>query len=187
MINSPSSTGTIASTTLSPFIKSSFSTQSSLVGIRISQALSLSTTDPVLKHTVALLDYLLPPPRAFGVNLWDGFELPASGQPEFNLALKHPGALRRMFTPPITLCLGESYSYGDFVIEGNLFSAFSLVDAIATYTIKPGEVAGLARELFPTKAEFSSSDRPRPSSPARSAAFTRARPDCHTIPLRCRR
>ena len=114
----------------------------------MSHILSLSTTAPVLKRTAALLDHLFPPPRVFSVCLWDGSELPAAGQPAFLLALKHPGALRRMFRPPIGLSPGEAFIHSDFDIEGDIFSAFSLVDIIATRTLKPGEVAGLARELL---------------------------------------
>ena len=122
----------------------------------MSQIFSLSTTAPVLKRTAALLDHLFPPPRVFSVRLWDGSELPAAGQPSFLLALEHPGALRRMFRPPIELSLGEAFIHSDFDIEGDIFSAFSLVDIIATRTLKPGEVASMARELL-------SLPRPRPA------------------------
>ncbi len=89
----------------------------------MSQTLSLSAFDPTLRRTTSLLDRLFPPPRAFGVRLWDGTELPAEC-PAFSLVLNHPGALRRMFTPPIELSLGEAFIYGDFDIEGDIFSAF---------------------------------------------------------------
>ena len=40
----------------------------------MSHALTLPTTDATLSHTVSLLDRLFPPPRVFGVRLWDGTE-----------------------------------------------------------------------------------------------------------------
>lgn len=114
----------------------------------MAHTLSYARTDLTRKRAEGLLDRLFPPPRAFSVRLWDGSELPAAGQPAFTLALKHPGALRRMFTPPIELSLGEAFIYGEFDIEGDIFSAFSLVDVMATHTFNPGEVAHLGRELF---------------------------------------
>jgi cyclopropane-fatty-acyl-phospholipid synthase len=114
----------------------------------MSRVLTLPTTDHILNRTAALLDWLFPPPRTFKVSLWDGSELPAASQPAFNLALKHPGSLRRMFMPPMELSLGEAFINGHFDIEGDIFSAFSLVDAIAARTFKPGEVAGLARDIL---------------------------------------
>ena len=113
----------------------------------MSQTLSLSAFDPTLSRTTSLLDRLFPPPRAFGVRLWDGTELPAE-RPAFSLVLNHPGALRRMFTPPIELSLGEAFIYGDFDIEGDIFSAFSLVDDLTARTFSPGDVVALTRELL---------------------------------------
>jgi len=113
----------------------------------MSQTLSLSAFDPTLSRTTSLLDRLFPPPRAFGVRLWDGTELPAEC-PAFSLVLNHPGALRRMFTPPIELSLGEAFIYGDFDIEGDIFSVFSLMDDITARTFSLGDVVALTRELL---------------------------------------
>ncbi|MBI3760606.1 MAG: hypothetical protein HY260_01910, partial [Chloroflexi bacterium] len=74
----------------------------------MSHALFLSTATPLFAQTLALLDRLFPPSRAFGVRLWDGTEVGATTAPPFTLVLKHPGALRRMFTPPVELSLGEA-------------------------------------------------------------------------------
>ena len=53
-----------------------------------------------------------------------------------------------MFTPPIELSLGEAFIYGDFDIEGDIFSVFSLVDDITARTFSPGDVVALTRELL---------------------------------------
>jgi cyclopropane-fatty-acyl-phospholipid synthase len=57
------------------------------------------------------LDALLKdcPRRDFQVRLWDGTEWKAQTQPRFTLVLKHPGALRAMFSRPSELTLGEGY------------------------------------------------------------------------------
>ena len=96
----------------------------------MSQALSLSTTDSVVNRTVSILNRLFLAPRAFKIRLWNGTELSASSRPAFSLILNYPGALRRMFTPPIELALGEAFIYGDFDIDGDIFSAFTLFDVI---------------------------------------------------------
>lgn len=114
----------------------------------MAHTLSYAQSDLTRKRTEQILDHLFPPPRTFDVRLWDGSELPAVDRPVFSLILNHTGALRRMFTPPLELSLGEAFIYGDFDIEGDIFSAFSLVDAITTRTFNLGEVANLARELL---------------------------------------
>lgn len=114
----------------------------------MSQALSLSTADPVLGQTISVLERLFPLPRTFTVRLWDGSELPAPVSPTFSLVLNHPGALRRMFTPPIELSLGEAFIYGDFDLEGDIFSAVPLFNAMSTRIFSLGEVVILARQIL---------------------------------------
>lgn len=98
--------------------------------------------------TVSLIDRLFPPPRNFAMRLPDGAVLPADGSPAFSLVLKHPGALRRMFTPPFELSVGEAYIYGDFEIEGDIFAAFSLIDASLTRRYSLADMFGLARGVL---------------------------------------
>lgn len=114
----------------------------------MARVISPSTGNLFMGRAVAILDRIFPPPRAFNVRLWDGSVLPSNGQPAFTLALKHPGALRRMFTPPIELSLGEAFIHGDFDVEGSLISAVSLEDDIAARTFNLAEAAQLARQLL---------------------------------------
>ena len=114
----------------------------------MSHALTLPASHTIMQRTFSLLDRLFPPPRAFGVRLWDGTELPAAGYATFGLVLKHPGALRRMFTPPIERSLGEGFIYGDFDIEGDIFSAFRAMDRITTGAFSPGDIANLTRDVL---------------------------------------
>ena len=72
-----------------------------------------------------LADY---PQRDFQVRLWDGTTWGAVQQPRFTLVLKHPGALRAMFSRPSELTLGEAYIYDDFDIEGDIEAALQLAD-----------------------------------------------------------
>lgn len=97
--------------------------------------------------TTVLIDRLFPPPRVFDIRLADGTTLPGGTSPAFSLILKHPGALRRMLTPPIELSLGEAYIYGDFDVEGDIFDAFSLIDRSMTRTFSVGEIVNVMRSL----------------------------------------
>ncbi len=113
----------------------------------MSQTIACSVFEASLGQVTSLLDRLFPPPRAFGVRLWDGTELPVAGRPAFSLVLNHAGALRRMFTPPIELSLCEAFIYGDFDIEGDTYSAVSLVDDFSTRVFSPAQMAAVARDV----------------------------------------
>jgi len=88
----------------------------------------------------------------------------ASGSsPAFSLILNHPGALRRMLTPPIELSMGEAYIYGDFDIEGDIFAAFSLIDASLTRRFSIADIIALVRDVLalPGRESLSSGGRGR--------------------------
>ena len=112
------------------------------------QTLSHSASDPTVSQAASLLDRLFPPPRAFGVRLWEGTELAAAGPPAFYLILNHAGALRRMFTPPIETALCEAFINGDFDVEGDFSRAFSIVDELTARAYSPAQLAVLAREIL---------------------------------------
>ncbi len=62
----------------------------------MTQTVSLSNADPVVRHTADLLEQLFPSPRDFGIRLWDGSEMPVEGRPLFSLVLNHRGRLCRV-------------------------------------------------------------------------------------------
>ena len=75
---------------------------------------------PGCSQTTALVNRLFPPPRPFAVRLWDGTSL-AVADASFTLVLNHPGALRRMFMPPIKQSVSAAFVSGDIEIEGDHF------------------------------------------------------------------
>jgi cyclopropane-fatty-acyl-phospholipid synthase len=91
-------------------------------------------SDRFARTTLRLLPILLGSyrPLDFAVRLWDGTIWgPGEGQPaRFTLVLRRPGALRRMFLSPTEVSLGDAYAHGDFDVEGDFESAFSLGDHI---------------------------------------------------------
>ncbi len=106
-----------------------------------------TTAELALEHNCAILDQLFPPPRNFSIDLWGKAELPAEGTSQFTLILNHPGALRRMLTPPIELSAGEAYIYGDFDIDGEIYTLYSLLDGLLSRNFTPAETARLVREV----------------------------------------
>lgn len=112
----------------------------------MSGLLSLTGVDAGVEATVSLLKRLFPPPRPFAVRLWDGTEL--SARANTCLVLRHPGALRRMLTPPIELSVGKAFIYGDFDIEGDIFAVFPALDAVNSRSFSLFEIADLARHVL---------------------------------------
>ena len=106
-----------------------------------------SVKDLILERTCILLERIFPSPRHFSIQLWDQAELPAEGENKFTLVLNHPGALRRIFSPPIELSAGEAYIYGDFDIQGNLYAFYELLDILLSHNFTTGEATGLVREI----------------------------------------
>jgi cyclopropane-fatty-acyl-phospholipid synthase len=114
----------------------------------MSDSKSISSTGYWVSHTVSILDRIFPPPRGFAVQLWNSEELPAESSAPFTLVLNHPGALRRMFSLPIELSLGEAFINKDFDIDGDIFSAFAWMDSIAATPSSPANVFVLLKDLL---------------------------------------
>ena len=97
-------------------------------------------------------------PRDFAVRLWDGTTWGSGqGQPaRFTLVLRRPGALRRMFLPPTEVSLGDAYIQGDFDVEGDFESAFSLGDYITGMRMGSADWVRCASKLI----ALPSDDRP---------------------------
>ena len=103
-----------------------------------------ATTQPA-DVVSAFLNLLLPPPREFAIRLWNNTLLEDISNPRFTLVLKTPGSVRRMFSVPVELSLAESYIRGDFDIEGDMVSAFTLFDEIGNHLESPHDVWTLLR------------------------------------------
>ena len=103
--------------------------------------------DPAAEKASVLMERIFPSPRNFSVRFWGEAELPPAAEPVFSLVLTHPGALRRMFSPPIELSLGEAYIYGDFDIEGDFYAALGLIDALTNRDFSPAEVGALVNDI----------------------------------------
>jgi cyclopropane-fatty-acyl-phospholipid synthase len=107
-----------------------------------------STADSlIVDQTCKLIERIFPAPRNFSIKLWGQAELPAEGNPNFSLVLNHPGALKRMFSPPVELSAGEAYIYGDFDIEGDIYAFYSLLDILLSHNFTPSEATKLVTDM----------------------------------------
>jgi cyclopropane-fatty-acyl-phospholipid synthase len=103
--------------------------------------------DMIVEQTRTLIERIFPAPRNFSIKLWGQAELPAQAKPDFSLVLNHPGALRRMFSPPVELSAGEAYIYGDFDIEGDIYSFYSLLDILLSHNFTPSDATKLITDI----------------------------------------
>jgi cyclopropane-fatty-acyl-phospholipid synthase len=118
----------------------------------ITRALSSTTDVTLLERSASILKRIFADysPVDFAVRLWDGSRpiVPATGAPRFTLAIKHPGALRRMFLPPSELNLGEAFIFDDFDIEGDTIAATELTDHFSTLKLSVGEALWLVAQML---------------------------------------
>lgn len=108
------------------------------------------TSKRTVASTLELLDWFFGrlKQREFMVRLWNGETLPAHTEAaRFTLVLNHPGALRRMFRPPIELSLGEAFIYGDYDIEGDIHVAVAQMYAFSQVPLSPRDIYTLLRKL----------------------------------------
>jgi len=109
--------------------------------------------------SVEFLDALLGdyPSRDFQVRFWDDTIWGTEKRPRFTLVLKHPGALRAMFSSPSELSLGEAYIHDDFDIEGDIEAAFDLSD----YLLSQERSLWESFDLNERRQKLPKSDSPR--------------------------
>jgi len=108
--------------------------------------LNSSATDSIRFFEQLSANY---PGQNFTVRLWDGTEWtsPPGDSPAFTLVLKHPGALRNMFTSANELTLGEAFIYDDFDVEGELEGALKLADFLLKRDLSTAEKLRLSALL----------------------------------------
>ncbi|GMR12144.1 MAG: class I SAM-dependent methyltransferase [Gemmatimonadota bacterium] len=126
--------------------------------------------------------------RSFTVRYWDGTkDAPAAWRPsDFELVLRHPGALRRGLLPPTDRRMGEAYVRGYIDIEGDVEAAAALVERLKKERKHPhalvsllAHAARLPRQLDPSTEEepehYASDGNPKGvrHSRARDAAAVR--------------
>jgi cyclopropane-fatty-acyl-phospholipid synthase len=90
------------------------------------------------------------PTRPFAVRFWDGSVWPpTAGAPAaFTLALRHAGAVRRMFWPPSDLALGEAYLHDDFDIDGDVLEFVRFIQRLNAVDRSSAENLALGTILF---------------------------------------
>lgn len=84
-----------------------------------------ASDDPYARIAVAVLRLLFRDAyaREFGIRLWDGTRIVATGEERFTLCVNAPGALRMVFARPIDLAAGRAFGANLLDADGNLEEA----------------------------------------------------------------
>jgi cyclopropane-fatty-acyl-phospholipid synthase len=101
--------------------------------------------------TRRVLAALFGPPavRSFAVRFWNGaVDAPDGQEATFTLALRHPGALRRMLLPPTEMSIVDAYLFGDVDVEGDMEAAASLGDLVGSRIASVRTAMSLARGVL---------------------------------------
>ena len=115
---------------------------------------------PAVEAATRFLQRLFPQPRPFAVRVGMRTVLAADGPPLFTLALPPAGQLRRLFSPPVELSLGEAYLRGEFDIEGDVCAAFQVIRQCRSAVQSPAGVAALVRDWFALPRDGSTTTGP---------------------------
>ena len=104
--------------------------------------------DPNARIAAAVLRTLFGDAYAqrFSIRLWEGSFVPAQREQLFTLCVRHPGALRAAFRPPVDLNAGRAFAAGLLDVDGDVEAA---VDAMMAVMERPaiGTMAQLALML----------------------------------------
>jgi cyclopropane-fatty-acyl-phospholipid synthase len=94
----------------------------------------VASADRALIAARRFADRVFPHPRNYALRWWTGHVDPPDDPagPQFTLVIKHPGTLRRMFSPPIELNAAEAFIRGEFDIEGDIFRSYDLLYALGS-------------------------------------------------------
>ena len=110
------------------------------------------TDSQASKIGLSIIQFLLKDyhPRDFAVRLWDGSTWDTEvGQPRrFTMAIRHPGAIRNMFSTQGERALGQAYIYDDFDIEGDLHCAFPMAEHLSRLRLSIADKLRLASLLL---------------------------------------
>lgn len=125
-----------------------------------------TTVDPAVHATIRFLDELTAARNHAGlaVRLWDGTEWGDVEHSSFVFVLKHPGSLRRIFTSPNAVTMGEAFIFDDFDVEGDIESAFGFGDSFLEHDyslVEKLRLGALLRKLPATARKDSPGPSPR--------------------------
>ena len=94
----------------------------------------------------ALLTELLGPDLPIAIRAYDGTRLgPPEDQAPATIVVRSPDALRRIVTAPLELGIGRAYVAGDLDVEGDIYAAMRLRQALPQLKLSPKLWAAAAK------------------------------------------
>jgi cyclopropane-fatty-acyl-phospholipid synthase len=94
----------------------------------------------------ALLTELLGPDLPIAIRAYDGSRLgPPEDQAPATIVVRSPDALRRIVTAPLELGIGRAYVAGDLDVEGDIYAAMTLRQALPRLKLSPKQWAAAAK------------------------------------------
>ncbi|MCL4562557.1 MAG: cyclopropane-fatty-acyl-phospholipid synthase family protein [Chloroflexi bacterium] len=114
----------------------------------MAQSLSAGSESREYKYANAFLAEIFPGERPYSVVLGNEIVLPATVSEKFRLIFRDASILRRIFAPPLELSLGEAYIYGDFDIQGDIYSVFPLLDQVAAQFSSVSKLIRILRDYL---------------------------------------
>ncbi len=103
----------------------------------------MAATDTPL---AALLEELLGPDLPIAIRAYDGSRLgPPEDEAPATIVVRSPDALRRIVTAPFELGIGRAYVAGDLDVEGDIYAALTLRQAMPQLKLSPKQWAAAAK------------------------------------------
>ena len=103
----------------------------------------MAATDQPLS---AILEDLLGPDLPIAIRAYDGSRLgPPEDEAGATIVVRSPDALRRIVTAPGELGFGRAYVAGDLEVEGDIYEALKLGDALPHFKLNPKQWSALVK------------------------------------------
>ena len=118
------------------------------------------------------------------VRLWDGTLWPDAMPRRTTIVLKHAGAIRGIFKPPIAVSMGEAYLRDDFDVEGDWEDVGELFEALDVSSLSLRQKLSAGTKLLRLPRSAATAPAAAPGATARPAPLAGARPAGGGVSLR---
>ena len=144
----------------------------------------MAATDTPL---ATMLEDLLGTDLPVAIRAYDGSRLgPPEDEAPATIVVRSPDALRRIVTAPGELGFGRAYVAGDLDVEGDIYDALTLRDAMPRLKLSAEAVGGRSQAHRARRPEAAAARRPRRRACAVDATARSATPPRSRTTTTCR-